>query len=250
MSLNGIILEMYNEVMRQIENNLFEERLNSKESFRKAIALWKNLPEAKKESEAKRILKASKREGYIVKQKDILAYADKIEDYGKIKAKKSVRKDLRSKKSNKFIEKFKAVAEKVKNTKDSDLDLSDLTSIPKDFVFPKVNNGRLNLSNLTSIPEGVKFPESVETLYLSNLTSIPKDFKFPEKVGGVLDLSSLKSIPEGVKFPEGLRDLNLSSLESIPKGVKFPEGLTDLNLSLSLKDEFKQRFPNLVKALK
>jgi hypothetical protein len=629
-TLSNLIMEMYNEVMYQIENNLFEERLNSKESFRKAIALWKNLPEGKKESEAKRILKASKREGYTVKQKDILAYADKIEDYSKMKAKKSVRKDLRSKKSNKFIEKFKTVAEKVKNTKDSDLDtltnfelkaylyskgedirevkfkprnllfrmltahkeepkraltlsgklldilnkhdlniplnhpkykemdlvdgiievkyenvtkigtfqrkenikagkvvkelfpeiddiklqkvlddltgekkiqgktfkvfpsgtigqwyrkleekgtsscmsgscytnlisfydklgsdisivimyngeakdenavgrallwnkvkgiakpyldrtypshdvnantifkeyakqngwvyrssveitkkgnsanadisyqipenvwpsiekmpymdtftygnneglisnttasdtvytftstigtliknskfkgdetyegdldLSDLESIPKNFVFPKVITGGLYLNSLTSIPEGVKFPEGLERLNLSNLTSIPKGLKFPERLEylnlsnltsipeGVkfpegleyLYLSRLKSIPEGVKFPEGLKDLYLSKLTSIPDGVKFPEGLkylilggltsipkdfkfpeglkdlyltrldsipegfkfpeglTDLYLSLSLKDEFKQRFPNLVKALK
>ena len=118
-SISNLIIEMYNEVMYQIENNLFEERLNSKESFRRAIALWKNLPEGKKESEAKRILKASKREGYIVKQKEILAYADSIVDYKKIKAKKAVRKEIRSKKKAKREEKF----EKIKSTvEDKDLE--------------------------------------------------------------------------------------------------------------------------------
>jgi hypothetical protein len=32
-SISNLIVEMYNEVMYQIENNLFEERLNSKESL-------------------------------------------------------------------------------------------------------------------------------------------------------------------------------------------------------------------------
>ena len=123
-NLDSIITEMYEEVMYQIENNLFEERLSSKESFRRAIALWKNLPEGKKESEAKRILKASKREGYIVKQKDILKYADSIVDYGKIKAKKAVRKDIRSKKKAKREERF----EKIKSTVE-DKDLEDKTRI-------------------------------------------------------------------------------------------------------------------------
>jgi len=48
--LENIILEMYEEVMCQIENNLFEGRLVDRKDFQKAIALWKNLPEGKKAS--------------------------------------------------------------------------------------------------------------------------------------------------------------------------------------------------------
>jgi len=122
LSIVDVILEMYEEVMYSIENNLFEGRLVDRKDFQKAIALWKNLPEGKKAVEAVRILKSAKREGYIVKQKDILKYAEKIEDYSKLKAKKAVRKQIRAKKSSKFIDELKRVAEKVKNTKDSDLD--------------------------------------------------------------------------------------------------------------------------------
>jgi hypothetical protein len=157
-------------------------------------------------------------------------------------------------------------------TYEGDLDLSYLESIPKNFVFPKVITGGLYLNSLTSIPEGVKFPEGLKNLNLSRLKSIPDDFVFPKVITGRLNLSHLTSIPKDFKFPEGLKDLYLTrldsipegfkfpekfggglylnSLTSIPEGFKFPEGLTDLYLSLSLKDEFKQRFPNLVKALK
>ena len=124
MNLDKLIFEMYEDVMFSIENNLFEERLSSKESFRRAIALWKNLPQAKKEVEAKRILKAAKREGYIVKQKEILAYADKIEDYSKLKAKKSVRRELRAKKKAKRDERFEQVKASVE-----DSNLEDKTRI-------------------------------------------------------------------------------------------------------------------------
>ena len=118
-----MLIEMYEQVMFSIENNLFEARLNSKESFRRAIALWKNLPQAKKEVEAKRILKAAKREGYTVKQKEILAYAD--EDISSMKAKKSVRRELRAKKKAKRDERF----EQVKANVSDDEDIEDKTRI-------------------------------------------------------------------------------------------------------------------------
>jgi hypothetical protein len=123
MNLDKLIFEMYNEVMFSIENNLFEERLSSKESFRRAIALWKNINPAKKEVEAKRILKAAKREGYTIKQKEILAYAD--EDISSMKAKKSVRRDLRAKKKAKRDERF----EQVKANVSDDEDIEDKTRI-------------------------------------------------------------------------------------------------------------------------
>ena len=123
MNLEKMLIEMYNEVMFSIENNLFEARLNSKESFRRAIALWGKLPEGRKPAEAKRILKAAKREGYTVKQKEILAYAD--EDISSMKAKKSVRRDLRAKKKAKRDERF----EQVKASVSDDEDIEDKTRI-------------------------------------------------------------------------------------------------------------------------
>jgi len=252
---------MYNEVMFSIENNLFEERLSSKESFRRAIALWKNINPAKKETEAKRILKAAKREGYIVKQKEILAYAD--EDISSMKAKKSVRRDLRAKKKAKRDERFEQVKANVEEKDIEDKIRIELLAIAikKGLkTTPKMNRQELidliqgdekEVKTKLSQEEISKYlkngdrnidqevfdklsPEEIQTYFkanmqandgllsLDNLETLPNGIKFPEKCER-LDLSSLESLPEGIKFPEGCEWLNLSSLQYLPNGIKFPE---------------------------
>jgi hypothetical protein len=165
MNLDKLIFEMYEDIMFSIENNLFEERLSSKESFRRAIALWKNINPAKKEVEAKRILKAAKREGYTVKQKEILAYAD--EDISSMKAKKSVRRDLRAKKKAKRDERFEQVKASVEEK-----DIEDKTRI--ELLAIAVKKGlkttpKMNRADLIDLIQGdekrsKKYSEKIELL--------------------------------------------------------------------------------------
>ena len=74
------------------------------------------------------------------------------------------------------------------NEIEGDLNLSDLTFIPKGFN-PTVD-GSLYLSSLTSIPKEFN-PTVGKNLLLSGLTSIPEGFN--PKVGGHLYLTSWKS---------------------------------------------------------
>ena len=74
------------------------------------------------------------------------------------------------------------------NEIEGNLDLSGLTSIPKEFN-PKVG-GILFLSSLTSIPKGFN-PTVGGDLFLNSLTSIPEGFN--PKVDGSLYLNSWKS---------------------------------------------------------
>ena len=212
-SLESIMLEMYEEVMYSIENNLFEERLNSKESFRKAIALWKNLPEGKKEAEAKRILKASKREGYIVKQKEILKYVDKIEDFNKIKAKKSVRKQVKAKKKAKREEKF----EKIKSAVE-DKDLENKVNIELKAIAIKrgikdKNLMRMNREELLNL-----LIDNKEKLTTKEKEKVENYFEdFGEKIGMAKKdmygkyLEHLDSNTEVVKF------INLPKVKVLPE---------------------------------
>ena len=95
---------------------------------------------------------------------------------------------------------------------DRDLDLYNLTSIPKGFN-PTVG-GNLCLSTLITIPKGFN-PTVGGNLYLSNLTSIPKGFN--PTVGRALDLYNLTCIPKGFNPTVG-EGLYLRNLISIPKG--------------------------------
>jgi hypothetical protein len=227
MSLNGIILEMYEEVMYSIEKNLFEERLNSKESFRKAIALWKNLPEGKKEAEAKRILKASKREGYIVKQKDILKYADKIEDFNKIKAKKAVRKQVKAKKKAKREEKF----EKIKLT----VEYKDLE-----------NKTRIELLALAT-KKGMKITPKMNREELLNLLKPKKevevennsfDLKF-EEFEPENGTDKQKSWCKKIRLEAKNRiEKNIEELKRIEKVMSTTENIKDEELRIKLLQEF------------
>jgi hypothetical protein len=257
MNLDKLIFEMYNEVMFSIENNLFEERLNSKESFRRAIALWKNLAEGKKPAEAKRILKAAKREGYTVKQKEILAYAD--EDISSMKAKKSVRRDLRAKKKAKRDERFEQVKANVEDSNLEDKTRIELLAIAVKKglkTTPKMN--RADLIDLIQPPKKevkTKLTKKEISKYLENGIRISQevfDMLTPSEIqvyfkanmqanDGQLNLSSLQSLPQGIKFPESCKELNLYSLQSLPQGIKFPESCEILSLySLkSLPKDFK-----------
>ena len=222
MNLEKMIFEMYEQVMFSIENNLFEARLNSKESFRRAIALWKNLPQAKKETEAKRILKAAKREGYTVKQKEILAYADKIEDYSKLKAKKSVRRELRAKKKAKRDERFEQVKANV-----DEKDIEDRTRIELLAIAvkkglkttPKMN--RQELIDLIQPPkkeeenskqnelkqEILKFDENVEFVSGSD-----KQKEFAKKIRNDLKNFLTNQINDTNNFSNFVNSLNLDNL--------------------------------------
>jgi hypothetical protein len=66
--------------MKTFKELLLERQLNTKEEIQKAISEWSSLPHGKKESEAKRILKAAKRIGYIVRQPDILSYVEESKE--------------------------------------------------------------------------------------------------------------------------------------------------------------------------
>jgi hypothetical protein len=274
MNLDKLIFEMYNEVMFSIENNLFEERLSSKESFRRAIALWKNINPAKKEVEAKRILKAAKREGYTIKQKEILAYAD--EDISSMKAKKSVRRDLRAKKKAKRDERF----EQVKASVSDDSNLEDKTRIELLAIAvkkglkttPKMN--RADLIDLIQPPKKEVKSKKEEKTKLTQEEIIKKYLKTGyngisqelfnelsmEEVqmylktniqsnDGVLKLYLLKSLPNGVKIPEGCEEINLGNLTSLPKDIKFPKSCKRLDLP-SLESLHKDiKFPEKCKYL-
>ena len=128
------------------------------------------------------------------------------------------------------------------NEIEGNLNLSDLTSIPKGFN-PKVD-GALYLNSLTSIPEGFN-PKVDGSLVLSGLTSIPEGFN--PKVGGSLGLNGLTSIPEGFN-PTVNGSLYLSSLTSIPKGFNPKVGgyLYLVNWESNMtQEELKKRFPNV-----
>lgn len=62
--------------MKTFKELLLERQLKTKEDIQKAISEWSSLPKAKQASEAKRIIKASKEIGYIIKQQGILAYVE------------------------------------------------------------------------------------------------------------------------------------------------------------------------------
>jgi len=104
--------------------------------------------------------------------------------------------------------------------------------------------GNLDLSGLTSIPKEFN-PKVGGNLYLNGLTSIPKGFN--PKVGGSLDLMSLTSIPEGFN-PTVDGSLDLSRLTSIPKGFNPTVGgyLHLVNWESNMtQEELKKRFPNV-----
>jgi len=69
-------MKTFKQLINESYDLLIESNLTTKEDIKKAVALWKNLPEGKKASEAKKIIKASRKLGYPLKQQDILAYDD------------------------------------------------------------------------------------------------------------------------------------------------------------------------------
>jgi hypothetical protein len=83
-------MKTFKQVIIERFNILVESKLNTKEDIKQAVALWKNLPQAKKASEAKKIIKASKDLGYPLKQQEILSYGGDTREYLKTKKDKSV----------------------------------------------------------------------------------------------------------------------------------------------------------------
>ena len=122
------------------------------------------------------------------------------------------------------------------------LDLSILTSLPKNVQFPEKISGSLDLRSLTSLPKNVQFPEKISvSLYLNSLTSLPKNVQFPEKISGSLDLRSLTSLPKNVQFPKECGYLDLNSLTSLPKNVQFPKECGYLYLPKKLREMYDHR---------
>jgi hypothetical protein len=62
--------------MKKFKQLLLEMQMRTKEDLQKAINDWHNLPQAKKPSEAKKIIKKAKELNYPLKQQDILKFKD------------------------------------------------------------------------------------------------------------------------------------------------------------------------------
>jgi len=99
-------------------------------------------------------------------------------------------KELKEKRYSHKIE-----GDKIVVTREGDVHLSSLTSLPPDVEFR--NEGYVYLDSLTSLPSGVAF-----------------------KNGGHVNLRSLTSLPPGVEFIN-VGNINLDSITSLPPGVEF-----------------------------
>jgi len=89
----------------------------------------------------------------------------------------------------------KIEGDKIIVTREGDVHLSSLTSLPSDVEFR--NEGYVYLDSLTSLPPGVAF-----------------------KNGGHVNLRSLTFLPPGVEFIN-VGNINLDSITSLPPGVEF-----------------------------
>jgi len=235
MNLDKLIFEMYSDIMFSIENNLFEERLNSKESFRRAIALWKNLAEGKKPAEAKRILKAAKREGYTIKQKEILAYAD--EDISSMKAKKSVRRELRAKKKAKRDERFEQVKASV-----DEKDIEDKTRI--ELLAIAIKKGlkttpKMNRADLIDLIQGGEEESKKQDKIITSSGKFKIGDEWSENFDyeGMLNVTKLVNndweISDLQKLHSSLSDVNFYRLGLILQG--YIDGIQSKNVEKSSK---------------
>lgn len=111
------------------------------------------------------------------------------------------------------------------------------------FVRHPYRKGNLRFTTLSSLPENFIFPKVIwGNLMLWRMTSLPQNFQFPDKIGGDIELSSLKELPEYFQFPQIIKgDLNLSSLRRIPETCKLSKqiwGSLYLNNLKSLSEKF------------
>lgn len=114
-------------------NMLLESKLNTKEDIKQAVALWKNLPQAKKASEAKKIIKASKDLGYPLKQQEILSYGDNDSIENVIKVNK--------KPKNNVIDKINQQVETIAyDVEDFDIDV-DVNEMQKNYYKYRLLGG-------------------------------------------------------------------------------------------------------------
>jgi hypothetical protein len=99
-------------------------------------------------------------------------------------------KELKEKRYSHKIEGNKIVV-----TREGDVHLSSLTSLPSDVEFR--NEGYVYLDRLTSLPPGAAFKNEGH-VNLRSLISIPPDVEF--KNVGNINLDSITSLPPGVEF--------------------------------------------------
>jgi len=179
--------------------------INSKEDLRRALVMWDTLPQGKKRSEAKFLLKMAEELNYTIKKKEVLAYAEE-----------------------------KEVVKTPMSNDNKDLDLSKLRTIPEEFELPESINGDLNLKLVRKLPNDFKFPKKVNgDLDLTELEYLPMDCEFPESINGDLDLSSLGEFSSeyGSRLPSGIKNLYLGSIETFQKIDNMPKTLNgDLDL--------------------
>jgi hypothetical protein len=89
----------------------------------------------------------------------------------------------------------KIEGDKIIVTREGDVHLSSLTSLPSDVEFR--NEGYVYLDSLTSLPPGAAFKNEGH-VNLRSLISIPPDVEF--KNVGNINLDSITSLPPGVEF--------------------------------------------------
>jgi hypothetical protein len=99
-------------------------------------------------------------------------------------------KDLKEKRYSHKIE-----GDKIVVTREGDVHLGSLTSLPPDVEFR--NEGYVYLDRLTSLPPGAAFKNEGH-VNLRSLISIPPDVEF--KNVGNINLDSITSLPPGVEF--------------------------------------------------
>jgi hypothetical protein len=99
-------------------------------------------------------------------------------------------KELKEKRYSHKIE-----GDKIVVTREGDVHLSSLTSLPPDVEFR--NEGYVYLDRLTSLPPGSAFKNEGH-VNLRSLISIPPDVEF--KNVGNINLDSITSLPPGVEF--------------------------------------------------
>jgi len=90
---------------------------------------------------------------------------------------------------------YEIQGDKIVVTREGDVHLSSLTSLPPDVEFR--NEGYVYLDRLTSLPPGAAFKNEGH-VNLRSLISIPPDVEF--KNVGNINLDSITSIPPGVEF--------------------------------------------------
>jgi hypothetical protein len=113
---------------------------------------------------------------------------------------------------------FREEGNKIVIDHDSDIYLSDLTSIPPDILFQ--NDGSVDLPGVLSIPKGIEFDNKIDVV-LSGTLSLSPGTKFRNRRDLFLD--SLQSIGKGIIF-KNRGEIRLYSVSRIGEGTIFSNG--------------------------